>query len=387
MLPYYIVLLKKWIMSKPSRSGHYERFGEHNHFVPSALPPAPPLNLDRELMELYGEAMQSLGRLAEVQKRIPSTKQFLDIYIAKEAVFSSQIENINTTLTQVLEYNSENSEDKDIQEVWNYINALRHGIELMREKNIPVSSRLIRECHGVLLSGVRGQSKMPGQFRKVPVFVGQLVPPPAHYIDNLIGELEKFANEQHEILPLLRTGLTHVQFETIHPFLDGNGRIGRLLIVLMMMDLQLIDEPVLYPSFYFMKYRSEYYDRLDMVRTKGDYEGWVKYFLRAIRISTEDVVKRVVEINGLAHECTDKIDRSLSRVHKNATLLLNQICHTPVLTIKDVAELIGTTYMTAQKLVNSFVELQILQPSNERKRNRSFAFRRYLDILEKDFTG
>lgn len=374
-------------MSKPLRSGHYERFGEHNHFVPSALPPAPPLNVDRELMGLYGEAMQSIGRLAEVQKRIPSTKQFLDIYIAKEAIYSSQIENINTTLTQVLEYNSRNSEDTDIQEVWNYINALQYGIELMREKNIPVSSRLIRECHRVLLSGVRGESKMPGQFRKVPVFVGQLVPPPAHYIENLIGDLEKFANEQHEILPLIRTGLSHVQFETIHPFLDGNGRIGRLLIVLMMMDLQLIEEPVVYPSFYFMKYRSEYYDRVDTVRTRGDYEGWVKYFLRAIRISTEDVVKRVVEIDDLLRECNHKIDLNLSRVHKNATLLLNQICHTPVLSTNDVAELIGATYMTAQKLVTSFVELQILQPGNDRKRNKSFAFRRYLDILEKEFLG
>jgi len=235
------------------RSGHYEQFGEHQHFIPRNLPPSPALGLDRDMLELYGEAMQSLGQLAEAQKRIPGKRQFLDIYIAKEAVFSSQIENINTTLTQVLEYNSRQSENKDIQEVWNYIESLQDGIQLMREINIPVSSRLIRECHQKLLSGVRGNSKTPGKFRKVPVFVGSLVPPPAHYIEDLIHELEKFINENTSMLPLIRTGLAHVQFETIHPFLDGNGRIGRLLIVLTMMDYQLISEPVLYPSFYFMK--------------------------------------------------------------------------------------------------------------------------------------
>ncbi len=374
-------------MERKSRSGHYEQIGTHSHFVPRALPPSPAPALDTDILELYGEAMQSLGKFSEAQKRIPSTRQFLDVYVAKEAVFSSQIENINTTLTQVLEYNSKLSENKDVQEVLNYVDALRHGMELMEQQDLPISSRLIRECHKKLLAGVRGESKTPGQFRKVPVFVGNLVPPPANYIDDLMYDLEKFINEDNSILPLIRTGLAHVQFETIHPFLDGNGRIGRLLIVLMMMDYQLISAPVLYPSFYFMKYKSEYYDRLDAVRLKGDYEGWIKFYLRAVRASADDIVRRAWAIDGLLQDCSNKIESELSRVRNNATILLNQLCHTPVITINDVAALIGATFVTAQKLVNSFVERGILEKQNSKQRNRTYKFSQYLDILEREFTG
>lgn len=221
-----------------SRSGFYETYEENNHFIPNPLPPVPTITVDKEMLELYGDAMQSLGKLSEAQIRIPSKRQFLDVYIAKEAVYTSQIENINTTLTQILEYKAKQkiSEDKNVQEVLNYIESLHHGIDLLRNEKLPVSSRLIRACHTKLLAGVRGESKAPGQYRKVPVFVGDLVPPPSHYVENLIHDLEKFIHEDSTILPLIKCGLAHVQFETIHPFLDGNGRIGRLMIVLMMLD-------------------------------------------------------------------------------------------------------------------------------------------------------
>jgi len=367
------------------RSGHYEQIAEHNYFVPGALPPSPTIELDKELLELYGEAMQSLGKFTEAQTRIPSKRRFLDVYIAKEAIFSSQIENINTTLTQVLEYKSkEKSENKDVQEVLNYIEALHYGMKLMREKNLPVSSRLIKECHKKLLSGVRGESKTPGQYRKVPVFVGNLVPPPAHYIENLIHDLEKFINENNSILPLIKAGLSHVQFETIHPFLDGNGRIGRLLIVLMMINYGLINEPVLYPSFFFMKYRSEYYNRLDAVRLKGDYEGWIKFFLRGVRLSADDIVERAWKIDNLLKDCYDAIEDKLPRVRKNANMLLSQLCDTPLMSINDVTDLIKSTYATANKLVNSFIELGILQKEDEKQRNKTYTFRKYINILEKE---
>jgi Fic family protein len=373
---------------KPSRSGHYETFGEHEHFVPSPLPPVPSIELDKELLEIYGEAMQSLGKFAEAQGRIPSKRQFLDVYVAKEAVYTSQIENINTTLTQVLEYNpKQGTENKDVQEVLNYIDALHHGIKLMRERNLPISSRLIRDCHSKLLSGVRGESKSPGQYRKVPVFVGSLVPPPAHYVETLIADLEKFIHEDKAILPLIKTALAHVQFETIHPFLDGNGRIGRLLIVFMLLDYGIINEPVLYPSFYFMKYRSEYYDRLEAVRTKADYEGWIKFYLRGVRASAEDIVKRAWAIDTLLEECSRKIETEPLRTRANANAVLDQLCHTPVLTINDVAIIIGSAYNTAQKLVTSFVNLGILEQDKDVQRNKSYTFGKYLDILEKEFTG
>jgi len=374
--------------NKASRSGHYETYGEHAHFVPTPLPPVPSIELDKELLELYGEAMQSLGKFAEAQSRIPSKRQFLDVYVAKEAVYTSQIENINTTLTQVLEYNpKQKNENKDVQEVLNYINALQYGIHLMREKNLPISSKLIRDCHSKLLSGVRGETKSPGQYRKVPVFVGSLVPPPAHYVENLIADLEKFIHDDATILPMIKTGLAHVQFETIHPFLDGNGRIGRLLLVLMLLDYGIINEPVLYPSFYFMKYRSEYYHRLEAVRTKSDYEGWIKFYLRAVRASAEDIVKRAWAIDTLLEDCTSKIEKEPLRTHANSNALLDQLCHTPVLTINDVVHLTSSAYNTAQKLVTSFVKLGILEQVKDIQRNKSYRFRKYLDILEKEFTG
>lgn len=366
-----------------SRGGHYEKIAEYNYFIPSKLPPE--IKIDQEMMELYGEAMLSLGKFAEAQTRIPSKRRFLHVYVAKEAIFSSQIENINTTLPQVLEYKSkERSENEDVQEVLNYIEALNFGDELMTDKNLPVSSRLIRECHKKLLSGVRGENKTPGHYRKVPVFVGELVPPPAHYIEDLIYNLEKFINENNSLLPLLRVGLTHVQFETIHPFLDGNGRIGRLLIVLMMMDYKLINEPVLYPSIFFMKNRSEYYSRLDAVRLKGDYEGWIKFFLRGIKTSADDIVKRAWKIDSLLKDYSYAIANQLPRVRKNAEKLLEQLCETPIMTINDVMDLIGTSYATAQKLVNSFIELDILKHEDQKQRNKAFVLWKYLNILEKD---
>lgn len=372
-----------------SRSGHYEKFGQYEHFVPNALPPIPALVIDNEIMELYGEAMQSLGKWSEAQKRIPGKEQFLEVYIAKEAVFSSQIENINTTLTEVLEYQEKGKgdENKDVREVLNYIEALKHGIDLMRNKNLPVSSRLIRECHQYLLSGVRGDSKAPGSYRKVPVFVGKLVPPPPQYIEDMIHGLEKFINEDISILPLIKTGLAHVQFETIHPFLDGNGRTGRLLIVMMMMDYGLINEPALYPSFYFMKYRSEYYSRLDAVRDKGDYEGWIKFFLRAIKAATDDVVKRALAIEQLMEDYRNIIDNNLGRMAKKANDLLGILKFSTAVSISHVKLISNSSYNTAEKLVSALVDVGILRPMNDNKRGKHYIFKEYLEIIEEEFAG
>lgn len=373
-----------------SRSGHYEKFGQYEHFVPNALPPIPAMMIDNEIMGLYGEAMQSLGKWFEAQKRIPGKEPFLKVYIAKEAIFSSQIENINTTLTEVLEYRAQEKgdENKDVREVLNYIEALQRGIELMQIKNLPVSSRLVRECHQYLLSGVRGESKAPGSYRKVPVFVGKLVPPPAQYIEDLIHDLEKFINEDISVLPLIKTGLAHIQFETIHPFLDGNGRMGRLLIVLMLMDYGLINEPALYPSFYFMKYRSEYYSRLDAVREKGDYEGWIKFFLKAIKAASDDVVKRALAIEELIDEYKDIINNNLGRMSKKANELLSIILQFSTrLSINNVKVLANCSYNTAEKLVSSLVEVGILWPVNDNKRGKHYVFKRYIEIIEEEFAG
>ena len=371
---------------KATRSGHYEKYGEHDHFVPSSLPPEPSLQMDAETVELYGAAMQSLGRLDEVGTRIPSKRQFIDVYVAKEAVLSSEIEGIYTTLTEVLEFNARKKmrENRDVEDVLNYLDAVHHALAMLREQNLPISNRVIRESHQVLLAGARGQNKMPGEFRKVPVFVGKLVPPPSQLVPDLFAQLEKFINEDNSLLPLIRVGLAHVQFETIHPFLDGNGRIGRLLIVLMMLDYGLLKEPILYPSFYFKKYRSEYYGRLDDVRVKGDYEGWIKYFLRGVKESADDVVARAWRVDTLIRESAERIEAELGRTRDKGLKLLNSLCHNPVMTINDVAEAIETTYPPAKKLVDKFVEMGILQPEEGKQRNQSFKFKSYLDELERD---
>lgn len=373
--------------NKNSRSGHYEKFGEHNHFVPSSLPPIPLLQMDNEMIILFGEAMRSLGKLNEVGVRIPNKRKLIDIYVAKEAVLSSDIEGIHTTLTEVLEYKARQKlhENKNIEDVLNYMDAVNHAVNMLEEQGLPISSRVIRESHEVLLAGARGKDKMPGNFRKVPVFVGSLVPPPANYIADLITDLEKFINEDKSLPPLINVGLAHVQFETIHPFLDGNGRIGRLLIVLMMMDYGLISEPILYPSSYFKKFHSEYYERLDRVRTHGDYEGWINYFLRGVKHSAEDVVARAWQIDKLLEESAAKIEANINTAKReNALRLLEQLCHTPTMSISDIAELTETTYPPAQKLTKDFEKLGILEPENpEKKRGKTYSFKQYLKILER----
>lgn len=371
---------------KETRSGHYERFGEHNHFVPKPLPPQPAFEMDAETISLYGEAMQSLGRLDEVGTRIPSKRKFIDVYVAKEAVLSSDIEGIYTTLTEVLEYNARKKirENRDIEDVLNYLDAVNHAIDMIKNQGLPVSNRVIRESHQVLLNGARGQNKTPGEYRKVPVFVGDLVPPPAHYVPDMIKSLEQFINENNSILPLIKIGLSHVQFETIHPFLDGNGRIGRLLIVLMLLDYGLLKEPILYPSYFFKKYKSEYYTRLDEVRLKGDFESWIKYFLRGIKASSDDVVERAWKIDAIIRNATNIIQTEFTRSKAKALNLLEMICHTPIVTIGEVAEFSKTTFAPASKLISRFVELGILEPENDKQRNQRFIFKKYLDALEKD---
>lgn len=365
------------------RLGHYETFGEHNHFIPVPLPFHPPLAMDSELVELYGQAMQSLGRLDEVRSRIPNKQRFLDVYVTKEALLSSQIEGINTTLTLVLEYKARQKlpENEDVEDVLNYVDAMNYAMKLVRDEQMPIVSRVMRESHAMLLTGARGKQRAPGEFRKGPVKVGDLIPPPAQHVDGLIANLEKFINEDTTTLPLIRAGIMHAQFETIHPFWDGNGRIGRLLIVLSLIQYDLLQEPILYPSFYFKKFRSEYYDRLNSVRTHGDWEGWIKYYLRGIRISADDVWQRAWKIEELHQACLRKIE-TLPRVRDNAIKLLDRLFHHPVMTVKDVAEITESTYNPAKQLVERFIELDILKDEGERQRDRSYTFRQYLDILE-----
>jgi len=369
-------------------TGIYETIGEQKYFVPNKFPPEPPLNLDHETVELYGYAMQQLGKLEEMMLRVPNNRRFLNSYIAKEALLSSEIEGIHTTLVDVLGYtvNAEKPKEDNTRLVCNYIDALNYAITMVRDDGFPIVSRVIRDSHRVLLSSTSDGNDNPGEFRRLPVRVGKLIPPPAHRIEGLIVSLEQFINNPGDLPPLMKAGVAHVQFETVHPFLDGNGRIGRLLIVLMLIQSGLISQPLLYPSYYFKKNRSEYYARLDSVRTQGDWEGWNKYYLRAIVESSIDALRRAKEIEELVNATHEQVVANTGRNTKTAVMLARLLCQYPVMSITDIAERLDKSYDTAKRLVDVFVKLKILSSLDNKKRNKVYQYNAYIDILEKDFT-
>jgi Fic family protein len=261
------------------KTGTYQLLGDLKYFIPYDLPPINPhLDFNDEIVTLYGETSFALGQLNEMSLRLPDPKRFIKAYVIKEAMLSSSIEGINTTLAEVFSLNfSDTKINKDTQLVLNYTQALASALEMLQKKGLPLVNRVILKAHEVLLSNGESAKSDPGNFRKQSVKVGELVPPPATMIADLMSGLEKFINEPSSLPCLIKAGLAHVHFEIIHPFLDGNGRIGRLLIVLMLIDSRLISLPIIYPSYYFKKYHLEYYQKLDMVRTHGDYEGWIIY--------------------------------------------------------------------------------------------------------------
>ena len=279
-------------------TGVYETLGEIRYFIPHPLPPQNPVfELNAEIMLLYGEASFNLGLLNEMSTRLPDYKRFINAYIIKESLLSSDIEGIHTTLLDVFTQSlSDFKPNKETQLVLNYTKALDIAINMVKVEGFPIVSRVILKAHEALMSLGENDYASPGQYRKQAVKVGKFTPPPATKIPGLISDLEKYINADDSLPPLIKSGLIHVQFETIHPFLDGNGRIGRLLIVLTLLSNGLLSVPILYPSFYFKKNQQEYYEKLNAVRTRGDFEGWIIYYLKAIKEGCHDAYRRAKEI-------------------------------------------------------------------------------------------
>lgn len=370
-------------------TGRYELLGSAEHFIPDPLPPQnPPLVLEGELAELYGECMLRLGQLAGLVARIPDQKRFIKAYVIKEALLTSAIEGIHTTLLDVFTEPLVSSSEvrKETQLVLNYTRALDVIMESFDE-GLPVSTRVIRRAHKALLSG-EGDSADPGNYRKQSVRVGALIPPPASKINSLMSDLERYSNAADEVLPLLiRVGLAHVQFETIHPFLDGNGRIGRLLIVMMLVDGGLLPAPVLYPSYFFKKHHAEYYMRLDRVRTQGDFEGWIAYYLKGIAESAQDAYLRAGDIESLEHELREKIAQSgkSQRVVEQLGQALAVFFRSPIISVGYLSEQLGKSYNNAHALIEHAIDIGILEaPSVDQKRNRLYTFARYIELLDRD---
>jgi len=362
-------------------------------FVPAPLPPSPQeLDLS-SLQALLAEANQAVGRLDGMTSALPDLKLFLYSYVRKEAVLSSQIEGTQSSLSDLLLY--ENAETpgvplEDVQEVSNYVAALNHGLKRMRN-GFPLSLRLIREIHEVLLAKGRGSHAQPGQFRKSQNWIGgsrpgnaAYVPPPPEYVMECMGQLEMFLHQEAPSLPLLiRAGLVHAQFESIHPFLDGNGRVGRLLITFMLCAENVLREPVLYLSLFFKKHRRLYYDRLNGTRENEGWTEWLDFFLQGVRDTANQAARMAGKIDKLFQADKEKIER-FGRGAASALLVYRYAQVNPLFSIRNAAREAKVSFPTASAAVIRMTEAGILRESSGKRRDRLFLYERYLDLLNQD---
>jgi len=373
------------------RSGKYinQLKGElqYKAFVPNFLPFG--IESDDELQSLLSKADLALGRLDGIAETLPDVDFFILMYIRKEATLSSQVEGTQATFTDVLraEAKIEDLEShKDVDEILNYIKAMNYGLE--RLKSFPLSLRLIKEIHKILLEGVRGEGREPGEFRKSQNWIGgttiqraSFVPTPPQEIIASLDNFEKFLHDKSLMPILLKIGLLHAQFENIHPFLDGNGRIGRLLITFYLCQQKILDRPLLYLSDFFKRYRQEYYDCLNAFHEKDDIEGWLKFFLEGVAVTAEQAVETSKKILKLREGDIKKI-LTLGRSTPKANLVFNSLFHTPLTTIKDVERITGLQNPNALALVNKLVKLEIIKEITGRKRNKVFAYQQYIKLFD-----
>lgn len=366
----------------------------YSAFIPAKLPPNPPINIDSEMQKLLSLADHKLGRLDGITQILPNPELFVAMYVKKEAVLSAQIEGTQASLVDVLNAPSNDAyidnAYNEVSEVVNYVNAMYWGLEKL--KTLPLSLRLIRNIHKVLLKDVRGHNKNPGEFRKSQNWIGPqgcsletatFVPPVVEEMEKAMSDLEIFIHQDDDIPALIKIALIHAQFETIHPFLDGNGRMGRLLITFWLCQQEILTQPLLYLSYYFKQNRMEYYDRLMEVRIKGDWENWIKFFLRGVASVSDEATESAKNIIGLQNKFT-AILLEKYKGNGNHTALLNMLFENPIITKKDVSELLNVSLPTAGTLVDTFCELEILRDNTpQKKRYKTYAFGEYLEILQK----
>lgn len=359
-------------------------------FVPAPLPPVPALQLDHDLAMLRDQALVALGELKGITRILPDARLFLYQYVRKEALLSSQIEGTQSSLSDLLLFELDEAPGvplDDVREVSNYVDALEYGLARMRG-GFPLSLRLLREMHEHLLRRGRGSSKAPGEFRRTPVWIGgpspdraQFVPPPADKVAECLSALEHFLHGTEDgISPLARAGLAHVQFETIHPFLDGNGRLGRLLIVLMLCNAGLLDEPSLYLSLYFKSRREDYYQRLDAVRTRGDWEGWLRFFFDGVAATSGQAVDTAQRLLRLFQDDRERL-RGAGRIAGTALQLHEAFTRNPLRTIPRLVNELGLSKPAIARGLDAMRRLGVIREITGKQRYMIFAYQPYLDIL------
>jgi len=359
-------------------------------FVPNALPPVPPIELAGKRQQLLERANLACGRLDAITALLPDASVFLYSYVRQEAVLSSQIEGTQSSLSDLLLFELDEAPGvpfDDVIEVSNYVAALEHGIAQLRAGQ-PLSNRLLREVHGHLLSRGRGADKQPGEFRRSQNWLGGtrpgnaiFVPPPPHRVLDAMADLERFLHDREDGLPtLVRAGVAHVQFETIHPFLDGNGRVGRLLIALLLFETKVLSQPLLYLSLYLKEHRAEYYRLLDAVRREGDWEEWIDFFLEGVTMTAQSAVDTAHRMLRVFEADAARV-AGLGRRAPNALRAFDAFRRRPIRNIAAIAATTGASLPTVSRAVESLVELGIVREITGRKRERAYCYGRYLEIL------
>ena len=362
----------------------------YQSFKPNPLPPIPEIEMDGEIVKLLVDANKQLVKLDTASQLISNADLFISIYVRKEALISSQIEGTQCTLDDVLDPEVEANANLDVSDVINYVKATQYALK--RLERLPLCCRLIREIHEVLMENVRGQDKTPGEFRHSQNWIGpancslkdaRYIPPNVEDMQTAMSDLEKYINENVDYDPLIRAALIHYQFETIHPFLDGNGRIGRLLILLYLMEQRLIEKPVIYISYFLKKNQIEYYDRISEVRRTGNFEQWIRFFLEAVSKAASDSLEAIHQLSVLHDTNVEKLPKT-TRSKDNLRAVFDYIEQYPIIDIKRTAKELEVSYNTVDAAVRKLVELGILQETTNAARNRVFAYEEYLAILRKD---
>ena len=377
-----------------NRAGEYIRNmtgdAAYQSYRPVPLPPVPPLELDADLISLLVSANRELASLNTAANLIPSTNLFVSMYVRKEALMTSQIEGTQCTLDDILDPNADANVNVNVRDVVNYAGAAQFALQ--RLKSLPLCNRLLRETHERLMCGVRGQEKNPGEFRRSQNWIGpagstlknaRYIPPNVEDMTRAMSDLEKYINGNDEYDPLIRAALIHYQFETIHPFLDGNGRIGRLLILLYLIRQELLDRPVLYVSYFLKKNQIEYYDRMSEIRRSGNYEQWIRFFLEAVYAAAADALETIHQLSELHERNLSALPVSRRSVD-HLRRLFDYLEQHPIIDIGKTASALGVSYNTISSAIQKLINLGILHETTNAARNRVFAYQEYLEILRKD---
>lgn len=363
----------------------------YQSFRPAPLPPNPPIALSGELVAKLVDANKKLAALDGLSARIPNMDLFVSMYVRKEALLSSQIEGTQCTLDDILNPLIEENTNRNVSDVVNYIKATEFALN--RLHSFPLCNRLIKETHAVLMEGVRGQEKSPGEFRYSQNWIGgqgstiqnaRYIPPNPEDMQTAMSDLEKYMNGDDSLDPLIQAALIHYQFETTHPFLDGNGRVGRLLITLFLMEKGILSRPALYISYFLKMNRIEYYDRMTQVRKTGDYEQWVMFFLQALSDSAGDAIQTIDALTALHNQSVARLGAFSKRQQTNLLKLFAYIETNPIIDIQKTAAALGLSYNTVSKMVTILVDEGILRQTDKAGKAKIYSYADYLDILRKD---